>query len=446
MTTSSLLSIATSGLTAASTGLDVTSQNIANAGTTGYVREMVNQTDLSSPQSDGVVGNMAMSGVLVTGITRNVDPFQQQQLWSTAASAAGADANVTNLTDVENAVEQSNVYSSITTFQSSLEALAANPTSTSLRANVLADAQSMAQSFNLASTSLSQAAQGMQQTVTSGVSTVNTIAQNLAQLNLQIATDTNPATNSPSLFDRRDALLGQLSQYTGFNATIATDGTVSVTLGGTSGASLVNGGTANTLSSTQASDGTVSYTLGGSAVSLSGGSLTAAQQGLAAYVSANTSLDKVASSLISTANSAQGAGTDLNGNTGAAMFSGTGAGNIAVAISSGNQIAAAAAGSAAGSQDISNLTALQNALNTNGIATNTNSLLFSLSSATASATTTKTALDTISAQAQKQFSTTSGVDLNTEAANLLQYQQAFQASSQVINIASTLFNQLLQLQ
>ena len=58
----SLLSIAQTGLQVAQTGLDVVSNNVANVNTTGYVREIVNQSSTSA----GGVG----TGVLVDGIAR----------------------------------------------------------------------------------------------------------------------------------------------------------------------------------------------------------------------------------------------------------------------------------------------------------------------------------------------------------------------------------------
>jgi len=39
----------------------------------------------------------------------------------------------------------------------------------------------------------------------------------------------------------------------------------------------------------------------------------------------------------------------------------------------------------------------------------------------------------------------SGVNLDEEAANLLKYQQAYQASGKVMQIADTIFNALLQI-
>lgn len=56
-----------------------------------------------------------------------------------------------------------------------------------------------------------------------------------------------------------------------------------------------------------------------------------------------------------------------------------------------------------------------------------------------------TAQDTISMRAREAQQSVSGVNLDEEAANLLRYQQAYQASGKVIEIASTLFETILSL-
>jgi flagellar hook-associated protein 1 FlgK len=48
-------------------------------------------------------------------------------------------------------------------------------------------------------------------------------------------------------------------------------------------------------------------------------------------------------------------------------------------------------------------------------------------------------------QAQSAANNVSGVNLDEEAANLLKYQQAYQASGKVMQIADTIFNALLQI-
>jgi len=53
--------------------------------------------------------------------------------------------------------------------------------------------------------------------------------------------------------------------------------------------------------------------------------------------------------------------------------------------------------------------------------------------------------DTIAVRAREREQALSGVNLDEEAANLLRYQQAYQAAGKVIQIASTLFDTLLDL-
>jgi flagellar hook-associated protein 1 FlgK len=445
---SDMLNIAASAAKAIRSALDITAQNIANASTEGYIRRSVNLTEQSSVDSRASYGDVTQYGVMVSGIVRNADPFQQSEVRRTNADASRADTLVSGLTNVNDAIENSGVFNSITAFQSALSKLTSNPTDSSLRANLLEAGRTMAQSFNVAHNSLASAISGEQQSAAAGVAQVNNLSQSLAQLNLRIASDTDPLNNRATLLDQRDSLLQQLSGYGDIATTINTNGTVDVKLGGTSGVPLVSANGSNaTLSSTTATDGTISFTLGVSPLTLSGGSLAGQQQTLSAAATANATLDGIANSLMSTVNTAQTHGVDLNGTPGTNFFSGAalGAGAIAVALSSGSKIATAPASASAKSLDASNLTALQSSLTSANIAGQMNDLLYSVSSAVAGNTTTRDALDSIYSNAKTTLANQAGVDLDTEAANLVKYQQAFQASGKVIQVSSTLFEQLLQL-
>jgi flagellar hook-associated protein 1 FlgK len=148
---------------------------------------------------------------------------------------------------------------------------------------------------------------------------------------------------------------------------------------------------------------------------------------------------------MTTMNNAQTSGVDLTGATGTAMFSGSGASGMTLALTSPNQLATASAGSTANSQNGENVSAMISALDSANVSGKMNDYIFGLSSAVSGNTTMRDALDTIASNAKTALSSSSGVDLDTEAANLLRYQQAYQASGKVIQIASTLFDQLLNL-
>ena len=440
---SDLLTIAASGTRAARAALDITAQNIANASTEGYVRRSVTVADLSGPNARASFGDISQFGVRVVGITRNVDSFLQAEVRRTGSDATRADTLVTGLGNLTSAVEQSNVYTGITEFQKSLAQLASAPTDSSLRAGTLEAARTMGQSFNVAAKSLLAAQSGLQFEAADNVAQVNTLSASLAQLNLKISSDTNPQNNQATLLDQRDQILSQLSKYGDITTTIASNNTVAVQMGGASGPQLVSGGTDNALAMTTAANGTISFTLGGSSMVLSGGSLAGHQQALTTAASASATLDGIANALMSAANTAQGTGVDLAGAAGQPMFSGAGAAGMTLALSSGSGIATAPAGAGANSKNPANLTALQNAMTTADIAGQTNSLIFTLSAAVNGNTTTRDALDAISSNAKTALATQSGVSLDTEAANLLRFQQAFQASGKVMQVASTIFDTLM---
>jgi flagellar hook-associated protein 1 FlgK len=72
-----------------------------------------------------------------------------------------------------------------------------------------------------------------------------------------------------------------------------------------------------------------------------------------------------------------------------------------------------------------------------------NGLLFDVSSRVAGHEITADALDAIAASARISLEQQAGVDLDTEAANLIRYQQAFQASGRAMQVASDIFDSLI---
>jgi flagellar hook-associated protein 1 FlgK len=451
--TSNLLAIAASGATAAEIALDITGQNIANASTDGYVRRSANNVEVASASSWSTANDVSLSGVTVSGIVRNADSFLQSEARRTGSDTAQATATVSGLTDVESAVENSGVFTAIGAFQNSLTSLAQNPTDSSARATVIQDGSTMASSFQIAAQSLSSTRTGLQGEVTNGVSQINTLTTQLAAINTQLSATAGASSNASdvttsdraSLMDQRDSLLDQISQYANIATTTQTDGSVNVNLGGVSGPPLVTGTTTNTLSATTNSDGTESLTVGNAAVTLGGGSIAGNQAALTKLNQTSTNLDSLASSIATTVNTQQANGADLAGATGAALFSGTTAATISMATTSGSAIATAAGGSAAKSADTTNLTALTSALGTLDPAGTMNTILTDISGSVQSATTTQTTLQTLSSAAASSLSSQAGVDLNTEAVNLVKYQQAFQASGKVMQTANDIFTSILNL-
>lgn len=440
---SDLLNIAASGVRAARAGLDVTSQNIANAATEGYVRRTLRQSEVALSGGYGRVGDLSLSGVRIDGLQRNADMFRQAEVRRTGGDAARAASELNTWQNVEAALEQARVFPSFTQFENALQRLATDPVDPSLRTAVLEDARTLTRSFGIAAGGLDTVAAGLQFDAAAGIGQVNLFASQLAQLNVHLARATPGSSDQVSLLDRRDALLAELSGYADISASFAADQTVTVRIGGSAGPVMVSGNGAGSLASTTTPDGTISFALGASPVTLSSGTLAAAQQGLVMVRDTRISLDAVADALIATANGAQATGVALDGTPGQPLFSGSGAAEIALALTSGSQLATAPAGAPAGSRDPANLAAIRNALETADISGQASALLFQVASATQGRKLTSEALDSIASAAKLALDSQAGVNLDEEAVNLVRFQQAFQASSKAIQVASDMFDTLL---
>ncbi|HKT86260.1 MAG TPA: flagellar hook-associated protein FlgK [Novosphingobium sp.] len=438
-----LMSIAKSGAAASRAALDLTAQNIANASSDGYVRRTLSVSELSANSGMAAPTALNLAGVRITGVTRNADVFRQAEVRRTGADASRASAEVKGLENIESAVEQTGVYDSIVAFEASLQQLVSDPTDGSLRAAVLEQGRTMAQTFNVAASSLDAVGDGLRFEARDGADEVNRIAGELARVNLRLARASDASSDQTTLLDQRDSLLEQISKYANVTTVYNQDQTVSVTIGGTAGQTLVSGGTAATLGMTEAADGTISFTLDDNPASISSGALAGQSQALVQLADTRTQLDGLARNIVDVVNAAQANGVDLDGNAGQPLFAGTDAASMAMAAANGNAIATAPAGAAANSRDGSNLGALRSALDAADPAGAMDTLLFTISSAVAGRTVTRDALQSIASTAKVALQAQAGVDLDEEAVSLVRYQQAFQANGRVMQVAGDIFDAIL---
>lgn len=440
---SDLLTIATSGARAARSALDITAQNIANAATQGYVRRSIDIEEVSAAGGHLRSSDISLSGVRVAGIDRNADMFRQAEVRRTSADAGRSLAELSGLENIESAIEQARPFEMLVEFEASLQSLSADPTNPSLRTAAMASADALTSSFNIASTSLDAVVEGLHFEASANVGEANVTGSELSRVNLRIARAGPGSSDRATLLDQRDSLLETLSAQADISTQFAADGSVEVRLGGSSGEIFVSGGSSATLSVTTAANGTISFAVDGAPATLNGGSLAGRQSALVAVDNARTQLDAIAVGIAATINDAQANGVNADGVTGAALFSGSGAATLSLAFTDGAGIATAPSGAAAGSADQTNLTAMQLAFEAGAHASDTNALLFDVSANVAARRVTSEALDAIASSARIALDQQSGVDLDQEAANLVRFQQAFQASARAMQIASDIFDTLL---
>lgn len=126
------------------------------------------------------------------------------------------------------------------------------------------------------------------------------------------------------------------------------------------------------------------------------------------------------------------------------------AGDMATALGNARQIAAASNTALANSSDNTNARALSALASqpllrqgTQTLATASNTLVSGIGLQAQSAALGREAAAAVQTQTQAEQSAVSGVNLDEEAADLLRYQQAYQAAAQVIATANTVFESLL---
>jgi flagellar hook-associated protein 1 FlgK len=187
----------------------------------------------------------------------------------------------------------------------------------------------------------------------------------------------------------------------------------------------------------------------GAPVTFTGGSASAFQNVLTSTTAGvpfySNLLDGVANSLISATNAAQASGYDLNGNAGAAMFTGTSASTIAIAPGFSNtNVAASKTGN--GTPDLNG----DNALTTATLGTVTGSadklyqnLVGTIGQASKLATQAASTQDSVTSAVDKLRTAASGVSTDEEIGNLLTYQRSYQASSRVITTLDSMLDTLI---
>jgi flagellar hook-associated protein 1 FlgK len=440
---SDLLSIAASGARAARGALDVTAQNIANASSDGYVRRSLRIEEVSASGGAGRIGDISLSGARVAEIRRNADAFLQGEVRRTSGDLARANVELTGLSNMESALEQSGVFTSIVEFEAALQQLAGDPVDPSRRAAVVAEASTLANKFNITASGFDAVGDGLRFDAEAQISDANIIGGELARVNLRLTRAGSGSSDRAALLDQRDQLLERLSGFTALTTSFAADGTVAVSLGTNPPRSFVQGGNAGALSSATAADGTLSFAVDGQAVSPGSGSLAGASLALTELAAVRTRLDTVAATIADAVNNAQAAGVALDGTQGQPIFSGSTAGTLRVVMSEGRGLATAPAGAGASSRDDANLNALRQSLAALDPAQELSGILFDVSSKVAGRNVTQSALETIASSARISLEQQSGVDLDSEAANLIRFQQAFQASGRAMQAASDIFDTLL---
>lgn len=466
---SNTISIGLSALAAAQTGIATAGKNIANAAVDGYSRQRIIQGQ-EAGQGEGTA---------VTDIQRVFDSFLSAQQNAAQSSSSKLQVQYNQVQMINDYLADSSVgiAPALQDFFNSLQDISVAPKDITARQSFLNSANGLVASFNDAQSLLDSISVNIDKQIANSTQSINTIASQVAKINSAIlVAQAQGATTSIStlndLFDKRDLLIAQLSKLT--NVKVVNNNNIYDVFVGNS-QSLVNSTNVNTIAVVQtpgeASPYTIQFTVNKQVVELSSSDMGGGElQGNIDFktdtlTKIQNAIGKIAYGLATQVNTLNMQGFTLTGVAGKAIFVGlpdpkeinTNSNfykNIASNIKLNKDItvdgiaASGVEGNIGDNSNILKIVALQSAKALDGVVSYTEAyaqIVSLIGSKTRELSLTNASAETILKHAQTALQNDSGVNLDEEAADLIRYQQAYQAAGKLIEISKTMFDTLMQL-
>lgn len=474
---SGLLSIfgnAGSALGVLQQALGVIQNNVSNANTPGYASQQLNITAQPFDLVSGAAGGIAGQG-LINSRDSYADTAVQQSLQSLGLYTAQAQSTST-IQGFFDPSGSAGVSSALTNLYTAFSAWSASPTDPTTGQTVISDASAFATSVQELSQSLNATGNQLNQQISSTVSQINALATQVQQYNESKLTNRTP---DPGADANLENTLESLSQLTNFTALSQPDGTVTLLIGG--GTPLVIGSqqyavsanvgvnnnppatnplsppTAQILDS-QGNDITADVT-GGQL----GGLLDGRNRVLASIIGDSQNqgtLNQFAQGVADTVNTILESGTVSTAPgaaAGSALFTYNNsdptlaAGSLAVSstITPGQLAPVDASGNANGNANT--LAGLADPNNTQSQIDGQNFVSFFAGIAagagqeSSTAQTNQTVQQQVVSQAQSQRDQISGVSLDGQAAELMQFQRSYEAVSNLLTIVNDMATSLIDI-
>jgi flagellar hook-associated protein 1 len=441
-TISGALSSAASALTVFDRVFDTIENNITNANTPGYAEQEQSLQPLAFDPATGLGGGVA-AGPLLSSRAEYLEQGvrDQQQSLGYSTQLAGDLGQVQPLFDL---TSTTGVASSLNTFFNTFSQLTVNPNDEVSRQAVITAAGTLAQNINQSAAGIEQVATNATSQTTTVVTQINQLASQIASINQQFEGNAQ-TTQDESLDTDVHNALETLSGLANISVIRTASGAYNVYLGGQT--PLVLGDTAAPISTSNVSGQTAILDANGSDITSQitsgqlGGLIQENNTTLPGYLS---NLNQLAQSLADTVNTTLSNGVDANGNAGAPLFgydqASDAASTIAVTNITSDQIAAASSTAPGGNDNAVALTQLATTPEIKGFTFTQfyGDLGAQVGSDVASAQQNQTQAQDQLTQAQAQRSAVSGVDINTEAAQLLQFQQAYTAVGKLVSVLQDL--------
>lgn len=449
---STFMSIETArrAMAASRTGIDVTGHNIANANTPGYTRQRAIQTasdaytvpSLGKPTTAGQLG----TGVTVEQIQRVRDNFLDGQIRTETYKLGYWQSQNDALSEIETIFMEpsdNGLNTLLATFWSSWQELSKNAESSPVRTTLVENAVSLANGFNHLYSQLETVKGNLNDLMQIDINDINSKARQIADLNKQIINIKAAGDQPNDLMDRRDLLLDELAKLTNYEVEDLGNGSIRIKVGSLT---LVEGdSTPDTMPAAPDSPDWNEVT---------GGALAGINKALERLQSYENDLDILAAGLKNAVNAQHRAGFDLNGDAGGDFFTGSGAKDIAVntAISADESLVAASSIGKTdpdwGKGDGANALKIAQLQNQDIVSGTTSdgfykNLVARLGVESQESSRMVENQQALVDQLSNRKESISGVSIDEEMTNLLQYQYAYEAAARVVTTLDSMLDTLI---
>lgn len=230
MSLTSSLYIANSALTTSQVGLQVTSQNLANAATPGYTRQIALLQALRGRTTDPF---MIGSGVGVSEVRRQIDTALQGRLWNANSQEFGSAQQLNVYNQLEAVLNEGTDFDFSSELSSFFNTWSEATTLLDSSATVVNQGRSMATFIQNIRGDLVDQRQQIENQIDSEVNRANALFGEIANINATISSSEIGAAEAGALRDRRDQIVTELAQLMEINAVETNQGGYDIFIGST---------------------------------------------------------------------------------------------------------------------------------------------------------------------------------------------------------------------
>lgn len=459
-----ILNIARSGVIVSQTGLRTTGQNVTNVNTPGYSRQTINVETLGGGTTTGM-------GVSVVGIRRTHDEFLEKQVNLQRGSyqfLKGRQLVADQLDSVFSEIDGSGINTAMADFFSAFKQVSANVSDLAARQNVLSKASTLADRLSNAANTLDDQKKSLSADIKSQAENGNELLKQLASLNQKISSYADPTGRSEpaELLDQRDEVIRQLAEVLPISTYSDNSGNINVSL---SNQVLVEGAQAGSINYVPSQYGGISISsVAGNSEDITNeliakddgrgklaGMLFERENGVSAL---QNKLDQLAYTLTAQVNTLHQSGYGTDGLNGRNFFTPLATVTNAAknfGLSSDveghpERIAAASSATTAKGDNsfalaISDLAKNTTAMGTTGFSDYFSNALSDLSGRISTLNGNASVSGSLVEQAEAYKSSVSGVSIDEEMVQLIQFQRAFQASAKMVSTVDSMLETIINM-